>query len=104
MLKLLEQSLTSFNSNDYHVRCMAHIINLCAQQFLSHLYIMAGDKDNDGSAQAIKVENRIPNIFWQARKIISKIRASNLLWESFEGQTSAAKLPPLKLFLDMRVW
>jgi hypothetical protein len=37
------------------------------------------------------------------RKITSKIRASNLLWEALEAQCHAVKIIPKKVLLDMRV-
>jgi len=45
----------------------------------------------------------IAKAFSNTRRIISKIRSSNKLWESFEAQTIAAKLPSLKPMVDIRV-
>ena len=105
MLTLLEKSLPGFTVADNQVRCMAHIINLAVQVLLSHLKITPQEATNlyaeagDGPVNL----NQIPAVFWRARCIIGKIRASNRLWESFGAQTSAAKLPELRLILDMPV-
>jgi len=83
---------------------MAHIINLAVQDILSHLRITpTEEEDSETSEDDSSPVQRIPKAFWRARRIIAKIRASNLLWESFEAQSSAAKLPTLKLILDMPV-
>ena len=37
MLHLLQNDLTGFSVRDGHVRCMAHIINLSAQEMFNHL-------------------------------------------------------------------
>ena len=105
MLSLLARSLPGFHAKDDHIRCMAHVINLAVQELLSHLRVTASEQYQDQShafQQQTAIE-RIPQVFAKARRIISKIRASNLLWESFEAQTLAAKLPALKLVLDMPV-
>jgi len=105
MLALLQDSLPGFSQQDGQIRCMAHIINLAAQQILSHLdvapteHTVYAEEEGDNSTGF----TTIAKAFSYARKIISKIRASNKLWESFEAQTLAAKLPSLKLILDMRI-
>lgn len=103
MLRLLARSLPGFNAKDDHIRCMAHVINLAVQELLSHLRVTASEHYDNLSVNQQTGIDRIPQVFAKARRIISKIRASNLLWESFEAQTLAAKLPALKLVLDMPV-
>ena len=85
---------------------MAHIINLSVQTLLSYLHIQVsadtkglGDSTKDTSNK----DKTYSILFWKVRQIITTIRASNLLWESFESQTLAAKLPVLRLIIDMRV-
>ena len=102
MLHILQDSLIGFNTTDNQIRCMAHVINLSVQVLLSHLKVTPTDKEVD-TIKTSESLNRIPAVFWRARQIISKIRASNRLWESFEAQSSVAKLPALKLILDMPV-
>lgn len=83
---------------------MAHIINLAVQELLSHLRVSPVEGvDHTSSENTWRSINQIPKVFGQARSIIAKIRASNLLWESFEVQSAVAKLPALKLILDMPV-
>ena len=47
MLTILEYSLNRFTVQDGHIRCMAHIINLGAQQILSHPNVVPSDDDDD---------------------------------------------------------
>lgn len=101
MLRILEKTLPTFKAKENHIRCMAHIINLAVQELLSHLRVSPTDQvDQEIVSSSV---GYIPKVFSQARSIIAKIRASNLLWESFEAQSAVAKLPPLKLILDMPV-
>lgn len=81
----------------------AHVINLAVQELLSHLRVTPNDMDSGVSTNNQTSTDLIPKVFTKARYIIGKIRASNLLWESFEAQALAAKLPSLKLILDMPV-
>ena len=102
MLRNLQlASLTGINTTDNQIRCMAHVINLSVQVVLSHLKVTPTDKeDRTDNSESV---NRIPEVFGRARQIISKIRASNLLWERFEAQNAVAQIPVLKLALDIPV-
>jgi len=58
---------------------MAHIINLVVQDILSHLRIPLTEEDNsETSKDDSSPVHRIPKAFWRARRIIGKLRASNL--------------------------
>ena len=108
MLHILEQSLPGFNAKGNHIRCMAHIINWAVQELLSHLRVTASDIQSNNTSTSSTITLRpsidpIFQVFGKARAIIRKVHASNLLWESFEAQSKAAKLPPLKLMLDMPI-
>lgn len=81
---------------------MVHIINLAAQQILSHLDVIPA-KDNENKTNISMSTKSISMAFSPAWNIIQKIQGSNKLWNCFKAQTSAAKLPSLKLILDMRV-
>lgn len=73
MLTILEDSLTGFTVQDGQVRCMAHVINLAAQQILSHLNVVPSEDDNDETNTSGSMKS-IPIAFTRARNIIRKIR------------------------------
>ena len=87
---------------------MAHIINWAVQELLSYLRVTASDIQSNNTSKRSTITLRpsmdpIFQVFGQGRAIIRKIHTSNLLWESFEAQSKATKLPPLKLILDMPI-
>jgi hypothetical protein len=121
----LEQSgrMQSFSIQHCTVRCMAHAINLSAQDVMEEIdrdldpidedalskdeIWKASDPrqphdDQDDFDMEAAGEAAVAKIFWVARKIISKIRKSNLLSEALEDRQRTMGLPTLKLILDVR--
>jgi hypothetical protein len=110
----------NFTVKNCTVRCMAHAMNLSAQKILSVL-----DKDTDPINEEALARDRtiehtpntppandfdpteecdaaVAKIFRIARKIIAKIRKSNLLTEALEDILKKKCMPVLKLILDVR--
>ena len=83
MMRLLEGSLPAFNAKEDHIRCMAYIINLAVQELLSYLRVTPIEGEDNKIVG--DDSSYIPRVLSKARSIIEKIRASNLLWESFEA-------------------
>lgn len=108
MFKILEHTrLPGWTRKDGHVRCMAHVINLSAQRILKSLKSEALIPEGilaEAEAGASTSENSPSCILKMARKIASKIRAFNLLWEALEAQCIAVKITAKKILLDMKVW
>lgn len=83
---------------------MAHIINLAAQKILANLkgegdlpeVVLAEDEGN------IPVELSPSGVLKKIRRILSKIRASNLLLEALQRECLVMNLKSLKPLLDMR--
>jgi hypothetical protein len=94
-----------WSRKDGHVRCMVHIINLAAQKILKSLKGEATVPEVllvEAEAGAQEVDISLSAVLKMTRKIASKIRASNLLWEALEAQCHAVKIIPKKVLLDMR--
>lgn len=109
MFKILEQSwLPGWTRKDGHVRCMAHIINLSAQRILRSL---KGEAlipevtlaEAEAGVPISSLETSPASVLKTARKILSKIRASNLLWEALDAQCVAVKIKSKKVLLDMKI-
>jgi hypothetical protein len=106
MFQILEHSYLQgmWSRKDGHVRCITHIINLAAQKILKSL---KGETTVPevllAEAGVQEVDISLSAVLKMTRKITSKIRASNLLWEALEAQCHAVKIIPKKVFLDMRV-
>lgn len=106
MIRLLESMLDDWTKQDGMIRCMAHTINLSVQKILQSLKgeatlpeivlveADAGIGENDVS---------LSGVLKLVRKIISRIRASNILWEALEAECSVMRIEPRRPILDMRV-
>jgi hypothetical protein len=104
------------------VRCMAHVINLAAQMILKTLKATAPDDESGFDAELDTDEtitltrNAAPHsqatqsggspapreTLLTVRKIFTKIRASNLLWEALEGQCQRLKVSILQPIMDTK--
>lgn len=103
MVTNLQNSLPGFASKTGHIRCMAHIINLAAQQLLKHLKVGAQEEVFGLIGNEIPAGgNSHADIFMRARKIIAKIRFSTYLTEHFNGQIKLKSLPQQRLVLDSK--
>ena len=87
-----------FTASNNHVRCMAHIINLAAQDALSSLKV--GYIENED--EILNQNNEIVEVIPKLRKLVVKILASPQRWEKFARQCEAANLPNKELVLDVR--
>src|ERR1041385_5964558 len=81
----------TFNKNNQHVRCLAHIINLSAQKALVNLYISRNDDDDvDADADEDKdTNNELLSVIFKLRKLVIKICASPQRRERFQQQCVA---------------
>lgn len=122
LCKVLEVKLqglgVGWKRKDGQIRCMAHVLNLAAQKIMVTLRAEAnvaecilaegmGDasSQSDGSDSEDKNDLEvIPNrVLQKVCQLLSKIRASNLLWEALEREAIAVKIKPLSPLLDMKV-
>ncbi|KAI5839938.1 hypothetical protein DFP73DRAFT_598207 [Morchella snyderi] len=106
MFRLLESMLDDWTKQDGMIRCMAYTINLAAQKILQSLKGEATvPKVVPVKADAGIGENDVSpsGVLRLVRKIISRIGASNILWEALEAECSVMKIEPRRLILDMRV-
>ena len=74
-------------------------INLSIQYLLSQSCILASG-GLEVHAEGKFGSGSYSQVFWRAWKTLV---ASDIMWKSFEAQTTASKLPPLSVVLDMRV-
>ncbi|GES84603.1 zinc finger BED domain-containing protein RICESLEEPER 2-like [Rhizophagus clarus] len=81
----LSQKYIYFNSNDKHVRCLAHVINLAAQQALTILKAVENDETSDE----------------ELRILVKKIKASLQQKNKFKAQCKAANVLNLNVMLDV---
>ena len=63
----LSQKYIYFNSDDKHVRCLAHVINLAAQQALTTLKAVENDETSDEEVGSLI---RKVNIFFMVITVI----------------------------------
>jgi len=121
LCKQLEKKLCTngqgWKQKDEQARCIPHVLNLAAQKILSVLKAEATILDevlaeaegpeilqikhNDEPESANG--NTVSPALRKARKILSKIQASNILGEVLEHECQAIRLIPLKLLLDMKL-
>ncbi|CAB4413278.1 unnamed protein product [Rhizophagus irregularis] len=96
-LKAVESDLSQryiyYDSNDKHVRCLAHVINLAAQQVLTTLKAT----DNDESSN-----EEVGSLIVKLRTLIKKIKASPQQVDKFKAQCKVANVPNLNVILDVR--
>ncbi|CAB5193101.1 unnamed protein product [Rhizophagus irregularis] len=96
-LKAVESDLSQryiyYDSDDKHVRCLAHIINLAAQQVLTTLKAT----DNDESSN-----EEVGSLIVKLRTLIKKIKASPQQVDKFKAQCKVANVPNLNVILDVR--
>jgi hypothetical protein len=90
------------------IRCMAHIINLAAQAILTNLKAEATEHEAVMADELHLVSQPTiscgpSEILRNCRRIISKIRASNLLWDALVLHCQTTKIKFLHPILDMRI-
>ena len=78
--------LHEFTTEDCHIRCMGHVINLAVQTLLKTLRATAIDNEaklvDEEDGDNLSTGTTLSQASFKARKIIAKIRSSNHLWES----------------------
>ncbi|CAB4443314.1 unnamed protein product [Rhizophagus irregularis] len=87
----LSKKFIDFDSKDKHVRCLAHVMNLAAQQALSTL---KATEDNEPS-------NENSGLIYKLRTLIKKIKASPQQQEKFQAQCRVANISKLNVILDV---
>jgi hypothetical protein len=96
MLNIFEFDLmqgVGWSREDGHVHCMGHVINLAAQMVLQVLKAEAAIPEVTLAEQKAGIaETSAVGTFRMVRKIASKIRTSNLIWEALEAQCLAVKI------------
>ncbi|CAB4492734.1 unnamed protein product [Rhizophagus irregularis] len=96
-LKAVESDLSQryiyYDSEDKHVRCLAHVINLAAQQVLTTFKAT----DNDESSN-----EEVGSLIVKLRTLIKKIKASPQQVDKFKAQCKVANVPNLNVILDVR--
>lgn len=61
----LSKSYIQFNSGDQHVRCLAHVINLAAQQVLNTLKAVDdNESSNEGSGRTGSLIHKVIILFF----------------------------------------
>ncbi|KAF8532624.1 hypothetical protein BDD12DRAFT_645643, partial [Trichophaea hybrida] len=116
--KLLEESdrMKGFQVIDCTVSCMAHALNLTAQRILEAIdcdqnQINENELSKDESIERLeepedhkdatdRSDAAVAMIFRIARKIVAKIRTSNIFSEALASQQAVMGLPTLRLIWD----
>ncbi|GBC16860.2 zinc finger BED domain-containing protein 1-like [Rhizophagus irregularis DAOM 181602=DAOM 197198] len=96
-LKAVESDLSQryiyYDSDDKHIRCLAHVINLAAQQVLTTLKAT----DNNESSN-----EEVGSLIVKLHTLIKKIKASLQQVDKFKAQCKVANVPNLNVILDIR--
>ncbi|GES92090.1 zinc finger BED domain-containing protein RICESLEEPER 2-like [Rhizophagus clarus] len=87
----LSQKYIYFNSDDKHVRCLAHVINLAAQQALTTFKAVENDEISD---------EEVGSLICKLRTLVKKLKASPQQENKFKAQCKAANVPNLNVMLD----
>ncbi|CAB5202316.1 unnamed protein product [Rhizophagus irregularis] len=90
----LSKKFIQFESKDKHVHCLAHVMNLAAQQAFTTLKAI---EDNEPSN-----ENSGGNLIHKLRTLIKKIKAFLQQQEKFKAQCKVANISNLNVILDVR--
>ncbi|GES74848.1 zinc finger BED domain-containing protein RICESLEEPER 2-like [Rhizophagus clarus] len=89
----LSQKYIYFNSDDKHVRCLAHVINLAAQQTLTTLKTIENDETSN---------EEVGSLIRKLRTFVKKIKALPQQENKFKTQCKTANVPNLNVMLDVR--
>ena len=100
----LEQELDTWCKEDGQICCLAHVLNLAAQTVMKTLKSEAAEAEVDLAKDSEKEGDIDPATTLQKlRKVIAKIRSSNLLWEALQTEAAAVKMDWLTPVLDVQV-
>ncbi|CAB5341703.1 unnamed protein product [Rhizophagus irregularis] len=105
--ELAEKNI-EFDNVNQHVRCLAHIINLAAQEALKSLKATVNTSDDELLNQHENIQNNnnqvgvVGSILCKLRTLICKIRASPQQREKFSAQCKVADIPDKMVILDVR--
>ncbi|CAJ0633387.1 3590_t:CDS:2 [Entrophospora sp. SA101] len=103
MFNCLEQAFCSegihFDAGNQRIRCLAHIINLAAQEALKSLKGMGPEKEDDALDE--EDDDKI-NVIKKLRKLVVKIRSSPQRRERFSRQCIALNINDLQLIPDIK--
>ncbi|CAB4482266.1 unnamed protein product [Rhizophagus irregularis] len=105
--ELAEKNI-EFDNVNQHVRCLAHIINLAAQEALKSLKATVNISEDEFLNQHENIQNNnnqvevVGSILCKLRTLICKIRASPQQREKFSAQCKVADIPDKMVILDVR--
>ncbi|EXX51121.1 hypothetical protein RirG_264420 [Rhizophagus irregularis DAOM 197198w] len=101
LMKALEKTCKDqnieFTAHNNHIRCLAHIINLAAQDALTTLKVKYVDNENE-----LLNNDEVSEVVPKLRKLVVKIHASPQRREKFSRQCEAAHLPDKELVVDVK--
>jgi hypothetical protein len=104
MFDRLQARMPGWRKKHGQVRCMAHVMNLAAQKIISSLKAEAQETEASMADEEEGTRENTPGgVLKMCRRIMSKIRASNLLTEALSSQALAMDLKDLKALMDMRI-
>ncbi|GBB88912.1 hypothetical protein RclHR1_15510004 [Rhizophagus clarus] len=87
----IESKILGVTTDNAHVRCLAHVINLAAQQALTTLKAVENDETSD---------EEVGSLIRKLRTLVKKIKASPQQENKFKAQCKAANVPNLNVILD----
>lgn len=93
---------SSFNSQDYRIRCLAHIINLACRAILNSLEGPDSQEDSD-SEEEDEQEVAPTCTISKLRRLVKRIRNSQEKRDWIRGQCKVANIKANELRLDMKV-
>ena len=100
----LEDEITSWCKEDGQIRCLAHVLNLAAQTVMKTLKSEAVEAEVELAISGDEENSLDPaTTLRKLRKVIAKIRSSNLLWDALWTEADAVKMDWLTPILDVRV-
>ena len=116
---MLTKENIKWDSKTQHIPCVAHIINLVVQKFLSTLVTKsmndgANDDGAEGDIESYYEEDigdsnpkfdgsSFGTILDKIRKIAKSIRGSSLKWEAFQRACKSYNIEPATIPLDVKV-
>ena len=84
-----------FSTENQHIRCVAHVLNLAVQAMLENL-------KTDIDVDEVEGENGQIAVIPKLRKVVTLIRSSPQRREKFAAQCNIAKIKSKELILDVK--